>query len=160
MRKIFSVVAVFVAVLFGLASRAGAGSPPVTASGAYQIPAATDDVTFVKAAGGNIFLHEVAPLDYTGDISGSALDVDNFVLHPDGTLQGAGRESCAACTIAGRTGSYVAQFMFAGSGDNYTGNLWIISSGGGLVGLHGGGFFAGTESGTGGTYTYQFVFAP
>jgi hypothetical protein len=151
------------AVGLSLAAVAGAGAsaaPPVSAAGSYQIPAATDNVTFLGASGGNLFFHEIAPLIYEGDITGAALDVDDFVVHADGSFQGHGTETCSTCTIGGRTGSYVATFTFQGIGDKYTGSLWYRSSAGGLTGLHGGGFFTGTESGTGGTYSYHYSFAP
>jgi hypothetical protein len=158
-RIVVGCAAALVALVAGAASAGAAGGPVETVSGSYQIPAATDDVTLVAAPAGNLFFHEVAPLGYTGGVSGTSTDVDNFVVHANGTYEGAGRESCSACTIDGRTGSYVASFNFQGSGDVYTGNLWTISTGGGLAGMHLGGKFVGTESGTGGTYSYQVVFA-
>ena len=146
--------------LLGVGAPAGAAGPPTAATGTFQIPAATDNLTITKLVAGNIFFHEVAPLIYAGDVTGPALDTDDFVVHANGTFQGQGVETCASCTIGGRTGSYVAEFNFVGNGDDYTGRLTILDGAGGLSGLRGGGFFAGTESGTGGTYDYQFSFNP
>jgi hypothetical protein len=156
-RAAFSGVFVLMAVVLA-ALPASAAGPPGTATGTYQIPAATDNVQVVKAVGGNLFLHEDAPLVYSGDITGNSVDVDNFVVQASGTFEGHGVETCGQCTIGGRTGSYVAAFNFVGSGDAYTGRLTFLTGGGGLTGLRGGGAFAGTESGTGGTYSYQYLF--
>jgi hypothetical protein len=148
------------AVLMGAVASSVTAAPPATATGTFQIPAATDNVTLVRTSGGNLFFHEVAPLINSGEVTGDALDVDNFVVHADGTFEGAGVETCDACTLAGRTGSYTAMFTFHGSGDNYTGLFHFISGGGGLAGLHGGGgSFAGTSSGGSGTYSYPYLFS-
>jgi hypothetical protein len=158
MTKAIAAVFTGLAALISLALPASATAKPGEASGSYASAAPTD--TVVRVAGTNVFIHEVADLTYSGGVSGGAHDDDVFVFHADGTYEGQGQETCASCTIGGKTGSFLAVFNFKGSGDSFTGNLWFVSSGGGLSGLHGGGTFAGTLSGSGGTYSYQYKFAP
>jgi hypothetical protein len=150
--------AVATAALIGVVASGAAADPPATVNGTFEIPAATDNVTLVRTAGGNLFFHEVAPLINGGGITGTALDVDNFVVHADGSFEGGGVETCDSCTLAGRTGSYTAVFTFKGSGNNYTG-LFHFTGGGGLAGLHGGGgTFASNSPGVG-TFSYQYFFS-
>jgi hypothetical protein len=159
MRRILLLMAAAAtAALIGVVASGAAADPPATAIGTFQIPAVTDNVTLTHIGGGNLFFHEVAPLINFGDVTGTALDVDNFVVHANGSFEGAGVETCDLCTLAGRTGSYAATFTFIGSGNNYTGTFHFTSGGGGLAGLHGSGTFASNSPGSG-TYSYNYFFS-
>jgi hypothetical protein len=162
-RTLLLMAAAASAVVIGVAASGAAADPPATANGTFLIPTETDTVTVVRTtADGSLFFHEVAPLINFGDLTGTALDVDNFVVHGDGSFEGQGVETCDSCTLAGRAGSYTAVFTFHGSGATFTGLFHFISGGGGLAGLHGSGTFAGTSfplGGGDGTYSYNYFFS-
>lgn len=155
MRKVVSCFALVVAVI-GLAQPAAA-SPPATATGTFALVG--EDYTFLRAADGNAFFAGVLSLAYAGDITGSAVDTETFVVHPDGTFNVHGTEVCTSCTIGGRTGDFKAVFVLTGgpSFTQYTGHLTFVCGTGGLAGLHGGGTFIGTDAGS--TYSYRYQFA-
>ena len=127
-----------------------------TATGAFTF--LSDTKTPIGEAGGNVFIHEVASISYTGGLVGIA-DADNIVIvHSDGSVTGYGAETCHSCTIGGRTGSFTAVFAFHGSSTGITGREIFLSTSGGLAGLHGGGPFQGGPAGN--TYSYDYRFTP
>jgi hypothetical protein len=70
-------------------------------------------------------------------------------------MNGNGTEVCGSCTIGGRTGSYIAAYSYAVSvAEVVAGHLTFTSGSRGLAGLQGEGAF------TGGTYSYNYRFAP
>lgn len=142
-----------------LTAAAGPASATVRAPVAGTFAFLTDVQTVTSAAAGNLFIAETATLRYSGGLVGQASDVDSLVVHADGTFEGSGTEVCADCTLGGRTGDFIASFVFRGSGDFYTGRETIISSSGGLSGLHSEGTFAGQISTNTNTYLYDFGFA-
>ncbi len=130
--------------------------PAGTATGAFEF--LTDTKTPIGQAGGTQFIHEVASISYTGDLTGIA-DANNIVIiHSDGSVNGYGTETCHPCTIGGRTGSFTAAFAFHGSSAGITGREIFLSASGGLAGLHGGGPFQGGPAGN--TYSYDYRFTP
>lgn len=155
MKKLLTAIVAAATVVLGFAPAADAAGPPVTATGTFTL---SENITSMSQAGTNLIFTEVSPGTSAGDAGGSFVDADTFVVHADGSFEGAGREICASCTIGSRTGSYVAAFTFSGSGDSYTGHTTYLQGTDGLAGIHGGGTFAGTISGGGGTYTYQYLF--
>src|SRR4051812_31441085 len=98
-----------------MAGPAGAAGPPKVVTGTFGGPPPVDEL--VRVARGNVFIHEVATLIYAGGLTGSSVDDEVFVVHADGSFEGAGRETCIGCTVGGRTGDFVAEFMFRGAGD-------------------------------------------
>ena len=152
-RRILSGVAMAVTVSAALAIPAAADTRG-TATGALTF--LSDTKTPIGQAGGNVFIHEVASISYTGDLTGIA-DADNIVIvHSDGSVTGYGIETCHSCTIGGRTGALTALFAFHGSSTGITGREIFISASGGLAGLHGGGPFQGGPAGN--TYSYDYRF--
>jgi len=144
----------------------------VMVSGAVAIPAAAHDrgtaagaFTFLSdtktpmgQAGGTQFIHEVASISYTGGLTGIA-DADNIVIiRSDGSVAGYGTETCHACTIGGRTGSFTALFAFHSTSTGVEGNEIFLGGSRGLAGLHGGGPFQGGPAGN--TYSYGYRFTP
>ena len=130
--------------------------PAGTATGAFEF--LTDTKTPIGQAGGTQFIHEVASISYTGDLTGIA-DANNIVIiHSDGSVNGYGTETCHPCTIGGRTGSFTAAFAFHGSSAGITGTEIFLTASGGLAGLHGGGPFQGGPAGN--TYSYDYRFTP
>ena len=130
--------------------------PAGTATGAFEF--LTDTKTPIGQAGGTQFIHEVASISYTGDLTGIA-DANNIVIiHSDGSVNGYGTETCHPCTIGGRTGSFTAAFAFHGSSAGITGREIFLTASGGLAGLHGGGPFQGGPAGN--TYSYDYRFTP
>ena len=84
-----------------------------TATGAFTF--LSDTKTPIGQAGGNVFIHEVASISYTGGLTGIADADDIVIVHSDGSVTGYGTETCHSCTIGGRTGSFTAVFAFHGS---------------------------------------------
>ena len=151
--KMLSGTATALAVSAALAMPAAAHGGG-TATGAFTF--LSDTKTPIGQAGGNVFIHEVASISYTGDLTGIA-DADNIVIvHSDGSVTGYGIETCHSCTIGGRTGALTALFAFHGSSTGITGREIFISASGGLAGLHGGGPFQGGPAGN--TYSYDYRF--
>lgn len=153
MRRFVSSAALVIAILVGVVPRAAA-SRPVTATGAFTF--VSDTQTPIGAASGDTYSDEVAAVSYKGALTGIALDTDTFVTHKDGSFTAQGSEVCAACTIGGKTGTFISLFMFAGSGTTYRGALIFTRATGGLAGLHGGGAFQGNTAGN--TYSYAYWF--
>jgi hypothetical protein len=127
-----------------------------TAAGALTF--LSDTQTPVRQVDGNLFIHEVASISYTGGLTGIADANDIVVVHSDGSITGYGTETCHSCTIGGRTGSFTAVFAFHGSSAGITGREIFLSASGGLAGLHGGGPFQGGPAGN--TYSYDYRFTP
>jgi hypothetical protein len=154
-RRLASTTIVLCGVLAGFAHQAVA-SPPAAASGSFTF--LSDALTPIRAADGNLFLHEVASISYTGDLNGIAAATDTILVSNNGSVSGHGTESCNTCTLGGRTGSFTAVFTFRGTGAQFAGHETFTSASGGLAGLHGGGTFAGTPLGD--TYSYNYRFTP
>ena len=127
-----------------------------TATGAFTF--LSDTQTPIRQVDGNLFIHEVASISYTGGLTGIADANDIVVVHSDGSVNGYGTETCHSCTIGGRTGSFTAVFAFHGSSAGITGTEIFLSASGGLAGLHGGGPFQGGPAGN--TYSYDYRFTP
>ena len=127
-----------------------------TATGAFTF--LSDTRTPIRQVDGNLFIHEVASISYTGGLTGIADADDVVVVHSDGSVTGYGTETCHSCTIGGRTGSFTAVFAFHGSSSQITGREIFVGASGGLAGLHGGGPFQGGPAGN--TYSYGYRFTP
>ena len=135
-------------------------SPPAagTATGSYTVQVL--DQTDFRTAGGNLFFNEVAELNYSGGLTGIAIDTLRWVVHSDGSFSAHATEVCDSCTIGGRMGGYTAVFKFSGSGDQFgnpdfttlKGHQTVIRATGGLAGLHLHGTF------TLDTYSYKYHF--
>jgi hypothetical protein len=127
-----------------------------TATGAFTF--LSDTKTPIGQAGGNLFIHEIASISYTGGLRGIAHANNIVIVRSDNSVAGYGTETCDSCTIGGRTGSFTAVFAFHGSDAGITGNEIVLSGSGGLSGLHGGGPFQGGPAGN--TYSYGYRFTP
>jgi hypothetical protein len=152
MRKTASAV-VALAVLL-VAAHSASASPAVTAEGSFAF--LSDTVTPVRASDGNIFLDEVASIAYSGDLTGVVTATDTIVAHGDGTLSGHGTETCASCTIGGRSGSFTAVFVFSGANGHFSGTYTFTAASGGLTSLHGQGTFEGNFVNNSYAYDYHF----
>jgi hypothetical protein len=153
MRKLVSSAAVLITLLAGGAYPAAA-STSVTATGTFT--SMSDTLTPLGTAGGDTYYDEVLPLAYKGALTGIAIDMDTLVMHKNGSLNAQGTETCASCTIGGKTGAFVATWWLAGTTTTYAGTLLFTRATGGLAGLHGGGTFQGTGSAQTYAYTYWF----
>jgi hypothetical protein len=150
MRNLLAVPVLAAALSAGVTAPAHAASGH--ASGTFSF--ISDDLEFRGTIGPNLVFSEVAVISYDGGLTGTATDTDTFVLHPDGSYEAHGTETCALCTLAGQHGSYSSTFTFSGIGSTYRGALVFTGGTGGLAGLHGGGPFQGDDSGN--TYSYGF----
>jgi hypothetical protein len=150
MRTFLAVPVLAVALFVGVAAPARASSGH--ASGTFSF--VSDDLEFRGTLGANLVFSEIAVITYAGNLSGTATDTDVFILHPDGSYEAHGTETCALCTLAGKHGSYTSTFIFSGLGSNYRGALTFTGGTGGLAGIHGGGPFQGDENGN--TYSYAY----
>jgi hypothetical protein len=133
-----------------------AAQPRATATGDFTF--LSDTQTPITHADGNVFIHEVASISYTGDLTGIVHATDLLIIHSDGSLSGYGIETCESCTIGGRTGSFTAVFTLHGSATGIMGREEFVSAAGGLVGLHGGGPFDAGPAGN--KYSYHYRFTP
>jgi len=143
-----------VAAAFAALAAPAAASTRGNAGGTFNF--IHDTVTPVGKADGYTFLSEVATISYTGGLTGIASATDTIVVHPDGSINRHGIETCRWCTIGGRTGSFTAVFTFHGSGGQISGREMFIGGEAGLAGLHGGGQFQGSPAGN--TYSYDYLF--
>ncbi|HLZ69974.1 MAG TPA: DUF3224 domain-containing protein [Dehalococcoidia bacterium] len=141
----------------GVAGSARADQP--TAAGTWSLLFRTR--TLIGTADGNQFFDVVESPAYVGGLTGIAVDTYRLVVHADGSLNAQGIETCAGCTIGGRTGDYTATFSFSAAGSRLNSRLTFQSGSGGLAGLHGGGSFQVTHTTpvVGGTYAYDDHFA-
>jgi hypothetical protein len=157
-RRVMLAMASVGTLVFGLASPALADQPSVATGTFTLVNLASRTTTLEKTVDGNSFsaVSNETP-SYSGGLTGVAVDNYELIVHPDGSLNGQGTETCETCTIGGRTGSYTAVFAFQGTAAGVVGRLTFQSATGGLVGLHGGGTFQGTSSGT---YAFDFLFSP
>ncbi len=118
-------------------------SPPVHTTFSGTLLSHTQ--TPIRSADGNLTFSAVDVVAFTGSVTGTATDTYTLTVHPDGSITGHGIETCAACTIGGRTGSYTENFSFTATANfaTFAGQFAITSGSGGLDGLHGEGTFQG-----------------
>jgi len=154
-RRMLSATAMALAFSAAMAVPAAAHRE-ATATGAFTF--LSDTRTPIRQVDGNLFIHEVASISYTGGLTGIADADDIVVVHSDGSVTGYGTETCHSCTIGGRTGSFTAVFAFHGSATGITGRETFVTASGELAGLHGGGPFQGGPAGN--TYSYDYRFTP
>lgn len=128
--------------------------PSGTAAGSFKF--LSDQKTPIGQAGGNVFIREVASIQYSGGLRGTVSAGNVIVVHADGSVSGFGGETCHSCTIGGRTGSFTAVFAFHSTDTGIAGREVFVRGSGGLAGLHGGGTFEGTPAGNTYSYAYRF----
>lgn len=112
-------------------------SPPTEVSGTFELT--SFNVTNAKTANGNEILTVSLTTEWIGDFVGTDEGVGKMVLHPNGDY--------TIHTISTWTGSYLGGpegtmvFHTSNKGNDFTGEfrgrITIISSTGGLAGLHG-----------------------
>jgi hypothetical protein len=142
-------------LVFASASAAG---PPTTATGAWLITGAPT-VTDIRTAGNNTFITESFPFTYTGDVTGSAVASGTLRLESDGSAGFNGTTVCTGCSIGGRTGDFTTTDDAQESNDGQVkGVITVLSSTGGLTGLHAVDHFEGNV--VTGTYDYIYSFEP
>lgn len=161
MRRAIGLLPVLLA-LVALAPTAWAG-PPMHAQATG--PGEGQSSELIRTAGGTSMFAAVDTLSFTGGILGMPTDTYTYMVLPDGSITGHGTETCSACTIGGRTGSYTQVFNFTATADfaTFEGHFAFVNAGGGLAGLHGHGTFQGfATSATGFNETMQleFTFEP
>jgi ABC-type Fe3+/spermidine/putrescine transport system ATPase subunit len=149
-------VAVLTFALFMGAAHPASATLPATANGSFAF--LSDTVTPMRSADGNLFLGEVASIEYSGGLTGVVTATDTIVVHGDGSLNGHGTETCTSCTIGGRTGSFTAVFEFTGANGQFQGTYTFSAGAGGLTGLHGQGAFQGNFASN--DYSYDYHFEP
>jgi hypothetical protein len=117
----------------------------------------------IRLADGNTFITQTTTGVINGTIVGTLRDVTTIVLHPDGTFNARGVETCV-CTVAGRSGTFVDRFEATGVGLSATGHFTVISGTGALSNLHLTGTFTGViNPATGlsaGSYSIDYHFDP
>jgi hypothetical protein len=97
---------------------------------------------------------------YSGTISGTFTEVISGVVFPDGTQSFSGIDVCA-CSVAGRSGSFVDRFSGSGVAPNFVGILTVIRGSGNESNLHVTARFKGAVAATGlasGRYTIRYRF--
>jgi hypothetical protein len=119
----------------------------------------------LHSGGGNSTFSAVDTLSFTGGITGSPTDTYTYTVHPNGFITGHGTETCTACTIGGKTGSYTQVFSFTAPADfsTFQGHFAFVDAGGGLAGLHGQGTFTGfatSATGFNETMDLAYTFEP
>jgi hypothetical protein len=152
--------ALWFALVGALASPAWADAP-TRASGTFT--AHSDVLQPFRTADGNTAYHAVDTVTFSGAISGTATDTYTLTVHRTGLITGQGTETCAACTVGGRTGGYTAVFSFSGTLAQFAGHLTVVEATGGLTGLRGEGTFQGDATGPGtfaGTTSISSHFEP
>ena len=136
-----------------------AAQPPVyrTATGDFNsvISDHYTDLGYI----GNVFVQrEDLVFNYSGDITGTATDVNFLFEYPDGSFDSFATEVTTGCTIGGRTGTFTAQYVIHGNSfTDYTGYLVFTGGTGGLSKLRGYGTFG--YNGVTTFYTYHYYFA-
>jgi hypothetical protein len=142
-----------VGVLVGFAPRADASAITGTATGTVTVTNVQQ--TVIGHHGGDTYYYETFTATYNGGLSGTTLNWDVYIRHSNGVLTTqVGYQSCASCTIGGRTGGYTAEWNFLGSDTNGITDLIITRGFGGLTGLVGGGIFLSNATGSY-TMTYE-----
>ncbi len=106
---------------------------PATGGGTFTDTSATTSTT--RLADGNAIITSTTTGVIDGTVVGARTDMNRLVFHPDGTLNFSGVET-SVCTVAGRSGTFVARFEGTGVGLSFTGHLTVISGTGGLSNLH------------------------
>jgi hypothetical protein len=144
---------VIAALLMGVAPRAAATTITGTATGTFGNT--NYHQTLIGHEGGDSIYNVTFTNPYSGDLTGSASDSFVERVHSNGSITvQLGYETCAHCTLAGRTGGYTTVWNYIGSA---TGKGSVIFTGGfgGLKGLVGGGSYDQTSA-SGGTYSYSY----
>jgi len=156
MRKFMS--AILAAVTFLSIPLVAWASPPTQTTAGGTLLSHTQ--TLVRTADGNLTFDAEDTVAFTGGITGTVTDTYVFTAHPDGSITGHGTETCAVCTIGGRTGGYTEVFGFSATANfaTFEGHFTVISAGGGLSGLRGTGTFQG--AGFTETINVQYHFEP
>jgi hypothetical protein len=141
MRKIVSAVAAVIALL-SVPLVAWAGPPTQTTANGTLL---SHQQTLVRSADSNLTFNAVDTVAFTGGIDGTVTDTYTFTVHPDGSINGHGIETCGACTIGGRSGAYTEVFSFTATANfaTFEGTFTLLTSSGGLSGLRGQGTFQG-----------------
>jgi Protein of unknown function (DUF3224) len=106
---------------------------PTAGGGTFTDTSATTSTT--RLADGNTIITSTGTGVIDGTVVGARTDMNRFVFHSDGTLNFSGVETCV-CTVAGRSGTFVARFEGTGVGLAFAGHLTVISGTGGLSNLH------------------------
>jgi Protein of unknown function (DUF3224) len=142
-----------------LSPAAASATEPQIAHGTFDF--AVVAVTSVHPADGNLLITQTLRGSLAGDASGSVDEVEQLVVHPTGEAEFQGTDVCS-CTVAGRSGTVIDRIEGRVAADGQlTGTVRIISSNGGLAGLHFEGDIAGPTIGpNAGTYTIRLHFDP
>lgn len=156
MHRHLVIPAVVLVLSLGGAPSVGA-TPPEPATATYSTVLSVTHPPLRTADGNTTFAIEDSFV-WMGGISGTATDTATVTVHSNGLLTSHGVETCAACTIGGRTGSYTAVFTLtsdATATQIFTGQITFISATGGLAGLQDGGTFPQAM-----TLSFSYHFAP
>ncbi len=145
-----NVVAIASAVALAAFGALGAGAS-TTAEGTFAFASDyTSAVTKSKSM-------ELSQFTYKGPLAGVGVDRGTVWTSSNGSFRGSGTEYCAACTLDGKSGAFIASYTYAGSGVTYHGTLTITRAFGKLARLRGGGTFAGNVKTNANTYSYSFT---
>ena len=122
-------------------AQSATATAPTTGSGTFAL-APTSVAT--RTAGDNIIIVETDAGSFTGTISGTITENIRIVVHTDdGSAEFHGIDTCAPCTVAGKTGGY--SDVFSGTqapSGNFVGHF-AFGGTGALATLHGVGTFKG-----------------
>lgn len=156
-----TVVFALVALGFGLAfisPTPGVAAPAFRTASGFFGTTLSDVYTLLGTSGGETYYREDLTFLYTGDLVGTATDVNYIVVHADGSFESFATEVCTGCTLAGRTGNFTANYFIIGADfDNliYTGYFAFTGGSGGLAGLNGFGTFGGANADFSYSYRYR-----
>jgi len=128
-----------------------------TANG-YFATTVSDHYTLLGIHGGDTYYREDLVFLYSGDMTGTATDVNYVVVHADDTFESFASEVTTGCTLGGKTGGFTAVYYISGtsfSNYDYTGYFSFTGGSGGLSGLSGYGTFTGIPDFS---YSYKYQF--
>ena len=156
-RALFAVVGAGLAIVTSAGPAGASASDLIPASGTVRDNAATFTVADQDTVGGNIIQVAVVDGVIDGTFTGPYVEQARGVFHGTGEGNIQGTATCS-CTVAGRSGTVVFGFNAKVEPD---GSLKVyftlVSTEGGLTGLHGVGMIASPD-GLSGNYTAQIHF--
>jgi hypothetical protein len=156
MRRLLLIPLLVFALSVALATPARA-APPTVGSGTLTTLSSTTTSTLSR--GGNTFSSGSFVQGETGIETALCSATFTQVIHPDGTGNFKGSETCTG-TIAGHPGTWLWSFVGAIAADGSVQGQEVVSGTGSLENLRGHGTFGGNVSSVIGTYTDFLQFGP
>jgi hypothetical protein len=155
MRKLLLIPVLVVTLFVGFSTPARA-TPPTEGSGTFV--ETITSITATKDADGNTFYSLTAAVTITGILALSCTEVSTEVIHPDGTANFKGSETCTG-KVAGQPGTFSDSFVGTSAANGSFVFSLVFSGTGTSAGVHGTSAGQGSLTSTGavGTYTAQVL---